>query len=455
MDGSVNYLSGNQNIIPGGQQANLRAPALRTAVIKRFVIGCHLRRLSYMDMTSATITSESLPFPRLLELLSRWQEVPLYRSRINLRGSFFKLPFVTKHEMRENFPHNFLRPGQNLERLLDANLVELEHTSGTSADRTAVLLERGWWAQQERRALLLNSLVAEILAAEPDARRAILTTPACNGMTCPSRWLTRSQRTSGTSLSVNQSRIPFLLTEAELAQMAREVAGWSPVFLDLDPVHGAWFATYCERQGIRFPSLRFVVCSYEFVSVVHRKIIERAWGGAVFNLYGSTETGHLLMQAGPAGLIPSRETAFLEIVEADTTGVGDLVVTTLTNDYMPLVRYDIGDLVMQQDGTYTIHGRKRDALLTLDDRRVTTWQVDQCFADIDGIVHYQFRQLADERYHLRFISDGVGPDAGELQKLILRLEHILQAPGKITAEPVDVLPPSPSGKFRLTIPHEK
>ena len=31
-------------------------------------------------------------------------------------------------------------------------------------------------------------------------------------------------------------------------------------------------------------------------------------------------------------------------MDADPDGVGDLVVTTLTNDYMPLLRYRIGDL---------------------------------------------------------------------------------------------------------------
>lgn len=32
---------------------------------------------------------------------------------------------------------------------------------------------------------------------------------------------------------------------------------------------------------------------------------------------------------------------------ADEQGIGDLVVTTLTNDFMPLIRYRIGDLVEQ------------------------------------------------------------------------------------------------------------
>ena len=148
--------------------------------------------------------------------------------------------------------------------------------------------------------------------------------------------------------------------------MAAEIAEWSPQFLDLDPVHGTRFALYCEQHGIRFPSLRFVLCSYEFVSVVHRRILNRVFGVPVFNLYGSTETGHLLMENERGEMKPSYDTAFLEIVDADEHGIGDLVVTTLTNDYMPLLRYRIGDLAERIERPYAsdfvVHGRSRDAL---------------------------------------------------------------------------------------------
>ena len=46
--------------------------------------------------------------------------------------------------------------GVELEALLDQEAVELEHTSGTAEERTPLLLGRGWWAEQEERALRLN-----------------------------------------------------------------------------------------------------------------------------------------------------------------------------------------------------------------------------------------------------------------------------------------------------------
>jgi phenylacetate-CoA ligase len=234
--------------------------------------------------------------------------------------------------------------------------------------------------------------------------------------------------------------------------MAEEISNWSPLFLDLDPVHGVRFALYCEQQGIQFPSLKFILSSYEFTSVVHRKILARVFGMPVFNLYGSTETGHLLMENTSGDMKPAYETAYLEIVEPDAHGIGALVVTTLTNNYMPLLRYRIGDLAQKVEGaygnSYVIHGRARDALKAHDGQRVTTWQADQCFAETNGIAHYELRQGADGHCTLRYVPDSQPPTDKDLQEATSRLESLLGV--EVKTERMNVLVPAASGKFRLT-----
>ncbi len=417
-------------------------------------------------LATPELIREAGQIPQLAELLPRWRVVPLYRNALALAenhsvetdalANFRRLPLLAKHEIRNGFPRNFLPAGQTLETLLENKLVELEHTSGTSEERVPVIFGRDWWNAQEERALRLNAFVARVLDGHPNARRATLVPPACNGLTCPTVWMSREQRTAGNTLFVNLARIPFLLGDRELARMAGEISEWSPQFLDLDPVHGARLALYCEQRGLRFPSLRFVLCSYEFVSVVHRRILEHVFGVPVFNLYGSTETGHLLMENELGGMKSGHNTAFLEIVEADPGGVGELVVTTLTNDYMPLLRYRIGDLaqrcVQPYETSFVIHGRARDALRAGDGRRVTPWQVDQCFVELPGILHYELRQNENGGCALRFVPDGAGPTETELRRVTSRLENLLASRSEIAAEAMPVLLPTPSGKFRLTCP---
>jgi phenylacetate-CoA ligase len=403
-------------------------------------------------LATTEIIREAAQINRVRELLPRWQNVPLYRETLRPRSlEWTRLPVITKREMRSDFPQNFLATPQSLDELLTAQLVELEHTSGTSEDRLPVIFARGWWNEQEERALRLNRFIARVLDENPNARRATLTAPACNGLTCPTVWMSQAQRTLGNTLFVNLARIPFVLSDAELQRMADEITAWAPQFLDLDPVHGVWFALFCDRQGIRFPSLRFVICSYEFVSVVHRRIIERVFGVPVFNLYGSTETGHLLMENGAGEMKPSYDTAMFEVIEGDSAGIGTLLVTTLSNHYMPLLRYRIGDLVQRHEhsyGTdYTVHGRMRDALTAADGTRVTTWQVDQCFADVEGIVHYQLRQSPGEN-RLRYIPESSGVKPTTLSDAVAKLETLLGS--RVIAESVPTLLPEASGKFRLT-----
>jgi phenylacetate-coenzyme A ligase PaaK-like adenylate-forming protein len=408
---------------------------------------------------SAELVAPSDMTRDLHNALGDWLERPLYQRHAPTRGetALDQLPFVTKHDLRTNFPHNFIAPGEpTLDELLAANAAELEYTSGTSEERVPVLLPRGWWDAQEERALRLNSVVGRILDECPAPRRGTLTTPVCNGQQCPSKWMPRAQRTFGRTLFLNHARIPFLLPEEELAQMADDIAHWEPQLLDLDPVHGAWFALYCERKGIRFPSLRFILCSYEFVSVVHRRIIERVFGVPTLNLYGATESGHLLMESDNGEMLASRETAHFEIIEPDERGIGPLVVTSLSNHLMPLVRYRIGDLVSQREEVgqtlFCVHGRVRDALHAADGRRVTTWDVDQCFRDTTGLVHYQLRQDEHGRCALRYIPEDMNAAAPSLTEVCTRLQALLDQREPIAIERVDTIVPSQSGKFRLTQP---
>jgi phenylacetate-CoA ligase len=412
-------------------------------------------------LATPELIRETAQLRRLAELLPRWRQVPLYRDSLaplsarEFSAGFHRLPLLQKRDMRADFPRNFVPAVESLENL-ENHPIELEHTSGTSEERLPVIFRRGWWDVQEQRALRLNRFIAQVLDEHPQPRRAAITPPACNGLTCPTAWMSRAQRTLGRSLFVNLARIPFVLEKKELARMAGEIGEWSPQFLDVDPVHGAWFALYCERRGIKFPSLKFILCSYEFVSVVHRRILQRVFGVPVFNLYGSTETGHLLMENERGEMKPSYDTAFLELVNEDTRGIGDLIVTTLSNDYMPLLRYRIGDLAERRAHPYgtefVIHGRARSALTSASGQRVTTWDVDQCFMGAEGIAHYELRQEECGEAILRFVPEGFGPSGKTLARVRSQLGDLLNPHREIQAQAMDVLLPSPSGKFRLTCP---
>jgi phenylacetate-CoA ligase len=396
---------------------------------------------------------------RLAEALPRWlSEKPIYKGTTAgdsfSAESFLRRPLITKKDIRRDFPRNFLGDNTDIESLLEQDLVELEHTSGTSEARTPLLLPRGWWADQEVRALRLNRVVASILDDQPEARRVTITSPVCSSDIRFTGVPSRDERIVGNSLFISLSRYPWILGQADLERMAEETLHWEPRFLDVDPVYGVAFALYCERHSLRLPSLKFIICSYEFVGVTHRRILERAFGVPVFDLYGSTETGHLLMEDEHGEMRPSLETAFLEVINPAEDGVGELVVTTLTNEYMPLIRYRIGDLVEREDkngdSSCVVHGRTIDSVRTRSGRRVTTWQIDKCFSGIPGVAHYQLVERPDG-WLLRFLPDLAAPSAEDSAALKGDLSELLEH-SHIELEQTDLIAPEKSGKFRLVTP---
>ncbi len=421
-------------------------------------------------LANEELVAEAAQMTRLAGALSDViRRVPLYRGLqaplTSALSPLGHLPCMTKAEIRRDFPRNFLGPGADLDEMVEEGLLELEHTSGTSEPRTPLLLPRGWWAEQERQALRLNAVVAEVLAKSPEARRVTINSPACSSDVCFSRVPTHRERTVGNTLFLSLSRYPFLWNQSDLSRMARETAEWQPEFLDVDPVYGVVFARYCEQQGVRLPSLKFILSSYEFVSCVHRRILQRVFNVPVFNLYGSTETGHLLMEDETGDMRASPHTAYLEV--AGDTASGDerpsqpqeLIVTTLTNQLMPLVRYRIGDLVERRvepyHTRYVVHGRHADAFHTPNGGKVTTRQVDECFEGLEGFAHYQLIESADRPWLLRFVPDRKGPLARDLPELTSALQELLElsAPPKLESTPT--LLAENSGKFRLGYPRQE
>ena len=412
-------------------------------------------------------TRESQLARLVQDLLSR---VPLYQgegypeaSALEVAPSsklFHQLPIILKTDLRKGFPQNFLGPDGDLDSLVADGLAELEFTSGTSEERTPLILRKGWWLEQEERALRLNPFVASVLDQNPNAHRITINSPTCNNdisyITVPDR----DERIVGTALSLSLSRHPFLWSAEELGRMVSEALEWNPVFMDLDPVYGVIFALYCERQGVRFPDLKFILCSYEFVSSAHRRILERVFKVPVLVLYGATETGHLLMENEKSLMVPSQETAYLELVNPDERHIGRLLATTFTNEYMPLLRYQLGDLASMtrtaHGVNYVIHGREKDCLRSPYGHRITAHDVDECFRGLEGIAHYQLTQLDEANFLLRYVPETEAPSDDALDLLKARLAAVLGTSEDkgLRIELTDLVLPEGSGKFRLLVPRK-
>ncbi|MFI7246756.1 phenylacetate--CoA ligase family protein [Micromonospora chalcea] len=105
-----------------------------------------------------------------------------------------------------------------------------------------------------------------------------------------------------------------------------------------------------HRPDIDFPALRALFVGGEPMTDARRRRISRLWGVPVIEEYGSTETGSLAGECPEGRLHLWADRALFEVYDPDTgtvraDGDGQLVVTPLFREAMPLLRYNLEDNV--------------------------------------------------------------------------------------------------------------
>lgn len=105
-----------------------------------------------------------------------------------------------------------------------------------------------------------------------------------------------------------------------------------------------------HRPGTDFPALRALFVGGEPLSPARRRRISEIWGVPVVEEYGSTETGSLAGECPHGRMHLWADRAVFEVYRPETgdtvaEGTGQLVVTPLYREAMPLLRYNLEDNV--------------------------------------------------------------------------------------------------------------
>jgi phenylacetate-CoA ligase len=258
------------------------------------------------------------------------------------------MPTIAKRDLRRGFPKSMVRKSCDLKDAMQKGLVEIIATSGTTENRLQVLWEWSWWDPQEREAMRLNARVAA--AMKDGFREAVLTTPVCGGSTCHIGTLTRQERTIDGMLFLNQVADPTRWNDGELERMLAEWNDSKPDGVESDPQYLAALCRWAAARGTTLHAPAFVTLTYEQATRAALRSIRRALPSTgVFDLYGATEAGVLFMQCTHHRLHHNARHSHIELVDVGG-GLGRVVVTTLGRTWMPLLRYDIGDLVRPVSG---------------------------------------------------------------------------------------------------------
>ncbi|MFC6079662.1 phenylacetate--CoA ligase family protein [Sphaerisporangium aureirubrum] len=262
---------------------------------------------------------------------------PFYRERFGGRPvtGLDGLPMTSKEDLRDSYPFGMLAVPKT-------RLATYHESSGTSgaATPTPTYYTAEEWAELVDRFLrnsipmtaedtLLVRIPYALVMAGHLAHQAGL---AVGATVIPS---------DCRSLASPYSRVVRALHDLDVTLT------WSTPSECLVWAAGAELAGY--RTETDFPALRAFYTAGEPLSPARRARISELWGGTpVLDVYGSTEVGSVAGTC-PAGVMHFWADRLLpEVYDAATgtfarEGAGQLVVTPLYQEAMPLIRYDLGD----------------------------------------------------------------------------------------------------------------
>jgi phenylacetate-CoA ligase len=219
-------------------------------------------------------------------------------------------------------------------------------------------------------------------------------------------------------------------------------------------------------RGPARPTPRFVFTSGELLGAGLRQAIGDAFGCPVFDVYGTSETKEVAWECPSGRFHLNADVAWLEVLDDEGRPVpagreGALVVTSLVNRAMPLLRYVTGDRGLRLDEPCVcglalpllgvVAGREVEHVTLASGRRVSPYAFTCALEPVDGLLRYQIVQLAPERFVVRAqLQDGAAPDLRSRLQTVLR--RALGEPVQIDIEAVEELPRGPGIKFRVVVP---
>lgn len=197
-----------------------------------------------------------------------------------------------------------------------------------------------------------------------------------------------------------------------------------------------------------------------------RETIQDVFNTTVYNQYGSREVGDMACECTEQeGLHLFPYSHYFEIVDEDGTPVapgeeGFVVVTSLTNYSMPLIRYKIGDMAVQKGESCscdlpfplieTVTGRVSDHFVTADGKLVHGEYFTHLFYEALWVEQFQVRQVAVDKIVITVVAadEFHSPD---WEPIIEGIKSVMGSGVTVETRLQDRIEPSSSGKYRFVI----
>jgi phenylacetate-CoA ligase len=364
------------------------------------------------------------------------------------------LPVLTKEDVRENF-----------DRLCSTDLAArstYEQTSGgSSGEPLRLIQDRHFRSYDQAIPRLISSWTGwrpgepelMILGSDRDIRESTLGPRA----EAANRLLRRSY-VNAFRMSPERMRACLRLLNQKPPRLIR---AYAQSIYDL--------ATFARQEGIDVAPQQAILTTAGMLYPFMRERIESVFDCRVQDQYGSREVSGIAAGCGEGqGLHVLPWMCFVEVVDEEGQNVesgtdGRLLVTSLCNYAMPLIRYEIGDraALLADDASACPCGRGGQRLVHLSGRIIDTFKASdgalvngEYFTHLlyfrDAIERFQVVQTERQRVLFRLVLRRELSD-DEKAEIAAGTRETMGPECQVDFETVGEIEPSPSGKYRYTI----
>lgn len=254
----------------------------------------------------------------------------------------------------------------------------------------------------------------------------------------------------------------YHLSAETIPSYIKALEDWQPIFIDSYPSAIYEVASFINANKVKHNiRLKAVVTSSETLREHQREAIEQAFQCSVFDQFGCAEMAVMAHQQSDGRYFIPPQYSIVEVLDDDDKPVkpgesGHLVCTGLLNHAMPLIRYQIGDIVKtsrEQVEGYphvlfldSIEGRNDDVVITSSGSRVG--RLGPIFKGVKGVSETQIIQKTLTLLQVNLIVSSEYTEATEIQIRDALKDHV-GAAMQIRFEYVDHLPREKNGKFKF------
>lgn len=359
-----------------------------------------------------------------------------YEKRFAGIDAFDALPILTKRDVVEHLP-------EMLARGHDPATTPLGHTGGSTGNPLT------FYYNEEKHELMRAGMLRSYMLSGWQPGQKIL-----------NFWGARQDTVSG-GVFGSAAWDDFIAAEKTLSAHeidAAKLRGWADFIQDYRPtlLQGyasvlAALARFVIDAKLAMPtSLIGVYSTAEVLTDMMRQTIESAFGCKVFNQYGSREIPNIACECRHGSMHVFSDMVWLESVD------DQLLVTSLTNRLMPMIRYangDCGELLEEECSCglpFPLMSmgmcRSNDFIVTLEGKRLHPSFFNHLLYGRMEVREYQFMQEMPGKVTLRLVGVSPSEGAAASMKRAVAAEGLL-----LEIETVPEIERTISGKHRFVI----